>query len=118
MPTQHPAGPTSVEVIRDTSETPPADRPTGGSEGVPEVAAEIALTVAPDGTLRTLYDERLDLTSLGPVTIERASHVEPTPGGLWTADLSPVGGPVLGPFSMRSVALTAEAIWIEAHVLS
>ena len=80
-----------------------------------------ALTIDPSGTVRCLYDERFAppvLASLGPLTIERASHVEPTSDGRWTADLSPVGGPLLGPFNLRSEALAAEAAWIDAHVLS
>jgi hypothetical protein len=43
--------------------------------------------------------------------------VEPTLDGRWTADLAPVHGPVLGPFSSRSEALTAERHWLEAHWL-
>ena len=30
------------------------------------------------------------------------SHVEPVTGGQWVADMKPVDGPLLGPFSMRS----------------
>lgn len=42
--------------------------------------------------------------------VERASHVEPTPQGTWTAEM--VAGPVLGPFSTRSEALDAERAWL------
>ena len=69
------------------------------------------------GTLRCLYTEELDLDALGELSIRRASHVEPTDGGGWTADLSPVGGPVLGPFATRSAALPAEIAWLEEHML-
>ena len=41
----------------------------------------------------------------------------PTPDGRWTADMTPVGGPVLGPFDRRSEALEAEHAWLEAHWL-
>jgi hypothetical protein len=75
------------------------------------------LVVTPAGMVRGLYDERLDLTALGPLAITRASHVEPTPDGRWTADLRPVAGPVLGPFVNRSAALDAERNWLEAHWL-
>ena len=78
----------------------------------------MALVVGPDGTLQTLYAEQFDLTPLGSLTIQRASHVEPTASGCWMADLSPVGGPVLGPFAKRSDALSAEVRWIDANVLS
>ena len=75
------------------------------------------LIVAPNGTVRCLYDETLDLSALGRLTITRGSQVEPTAGGLWTADLSPVGGPLLGPFPDRSTALAAERRWLERHWL-
>jgi hypothetical protein len=74
------------------------------------------LFIAPTGQVRCLYGEELDLTSLGPLTIRRASHVEPTDGGRWTADLSPIGGPSLGPFGKRRQALAAEARWIEGRL--
>ena len=76
------------------------------------------LVVAPDGTVQAIYDETLDLALLGRLSIRRASHVEPTPEGRWQADLSPVSGPVLGPFDHRSEALEAEHVWLEEHWLS
>ena len=75
------------------------------------------LTIQPGGVVRCLYAETIDLATLGPMAIERASHVEPTPSGQWLADLSPVKGPVLGPFSQRSQALAAEAAWLHSHWL-
>ena len=75
------------------------------------------LVVQADGSLRCLYDETFDLSPLGQVTIRRASHVEPTDQGQWQADLSPVDGPVLGPFILRSEALTAEVDWLRRHWL-
>jgi hypothetical protein len=75
------------------------------------------LIVQADGSLRCLYDETVDLSAVGQVTIRRASHVEPTEQGQWQADLSPVGGPVLGPFMLRSEALAAEVEWLRRHWL-
>lgn len=69
--------------------------------------------IEPDGTLVTVYNETIDLDGIGAAKVSRASHVEPTPDGQWTADLGPVGGPVLGPFDLRSQALTAEVAWLE-----
>lgn len=61
------------------------------------------------GVVRGIYDDALaPLLSIGRATINRASHVEPTRDGKWTADLSPVNGPVLGPFNSRAAALEAE----------
>jgi hypothetical protein len=75
------------------------------------------LVVDPGGTVRCLYSEEIDLTALGSPTITRASHVEPNQNGSWTADLSPVGGPLLGPYPLRSEALAAERRWLTAHRL-
>ncbi len=74
--------------------------------------------VEPDGTVATVYTEAIDLTEIGRASITRASHVEPTPDGAWTADLSPVGGPVLGQYALRSEALAAEVAWLEAWLAS
>lgn len=71
--------------------------------------------VSPLGTVHTVYDETLDLRGLGPVSIRRASTVEPDDAGQWWADLSPVNGPKLGPFPLRSDALSAERTWLDAH---
>lgn len=78
----------------------------------------MSLLIRPGGTITTIYDESIDLATLGSLTIRRASHVEPNHEGLWTADLSPLEGPVLGPFPTRSEALDAERDWIETHWLS
>ena len=58
------------------------------------------------------------LLALGPAAIRRASHVEPTPDGRWTADLGPMDGPVLGPFTTRAAALDAEQVWLVHHFAS
>ena len=75
------------------------------------------LVVTTGGAVRCLYGESIDLTALGRLEIDRASHVEPTPDGRWTADLQPLNGPALGPFARRSDALVAEHAWLEAHWL-
>ena len=76
------------------------------------------LLIAPNGSIRCVYDEQLDLSNLGRLLIQRGSHVEPTADGQWTVDLSPVSGPPLGPFSTRSEALAAECLWLETHWLT
>ena len=73
------------------------------------------LVVDPSGRVRCVYDEAIDLAAIGPLSIARASHVEPDATGRWVADLAPVGGPALGPFAVRSEALAAERAWLEAH---
>ena len=76
------------------------------------------LVILTDGTARCVYAEAIDLHALGDPTVWRASHVEPDDRGWWRADLSPVGGPVLGPFDRRSDALAAEAAWLDRHWLA
>ena len=75
------------------------------------------LVIAADGAVRCVYDEALDLAAFGRLSIRRASHVEPDGHGSWYADLSPVSGPVLGPFGRRTEALEAEQTWLEVHWL-
>ena len=74
------------------------------------------LVVHPDGCVHCVYGEQMQLSSLGLVSISRASHVEPTQEGLWFADLSPVGGPRLDGFRRRSEALDAERRWLESKL--
>lgn len=75
------------------------------------------LHISTGGIVRCIYGEVLELSALGHASIRRASHVEPTADGRWTADLRPVNGPVLGPFSRRSDALAAEHRWLLDHWL-
>ncbi|WLD15106.1 hypothetical protein [Planctellipticum variicoloris] len=75
------------------------------------------LLIEATGTVRCVFDEAIHLNRLGRLSIRRGSHVEPTPDGQWMADLSPVQGPLLGPFPSRSAALTAEVTWLQEHWL-
>lgn len=70
------------------------------------------------GVAKFIYSDELSdaLKNLGEVRIQRASHVEPNASGKWTADMSPMGGPVLGPFGTRSKALKEEVKWLENHL--
>src|SRR5262245_45814572 len=70
------------------------------------------------GQVHGLYTEMLDLSALGPLSVKRASHVEPDAAGQWRADLAPLNGPNLGPFGRRSEALAAEVQWLEDHWLT
>jgi hypothetical protein len=71
--------------------------------------------ISPKGVITTIYsDDLAPLLAKGKVAIRRASHVEPSATGSgWTADLAPVGGPVLGPFPLRQEALDAEVRWLD-----
>jgi len=75
------------------------------------------LIITPGGAVRCVYSEEIDLQTLGSPAITRASHVEPDQQGRWVADLSPIDGPILGPFDLRSEALAAEHAWLEIHWL-
>ena len=76
------------------------------------------LYISASGECTAIYDESLDLHTIGRLEISRASHVEPTADGQWTADLSPVHGPLLGPFATRSQALAAEVAWLDESLLN
>ena len=75
------------------------------------------IIITPAGTARCIYTEDIDLSAIGNPVITRASHVEPDQQGRWLADMSPVGGKLLGPYELRSEALVAEQAWLEAHWL-
>ena len=70
--------------------------------------------INPDGEIEFIYDDALaPLSALGTMQVKRASHVEPAgPGCSWTADMLPIGGPVLGPFATRAEALREETDWL------
>lgn len=75
----------------------------------------------PDGRMQYISsDEAAKLAEvLGEITTRRASYVEPGPGGVWFADLSPMGGPTFGPFpaSQKEAALKAEYEWLRENWL-
>ncbi len=76
------------------------------------------LLIRSSGEIQAVYSEELDLGVLGPRSIARASHVEPDETGKWLADLSPVNGRTLGPFTLRSQAIEAEIAWLTEHLLT
>ena len=72
------------------------------------------LTISQAGVVSFIWNDALaELRNEGHCSIRRASHVEPTEDARWTADMAPVGGPVLGPFDTRTAALDAEHVWLE-----
>ena len=75
------------------------------------------LVISCIGHVRCIYTDELSLSDLGELSISRASHVEPDSVGRWRADLSPVGGPLLGPFVKRTEALAAEVEWLRKNWL-
>jgi hypothetical protein len=77
----------------------------------------LQIVVLPDGTVKCVYSEEINLSSLGTLSIQRGSHVEPNEAGQWLCDLSPVHGPAIGPFANRSEALAAEQTWLAEHWL-
>ncbi len=77
----------------------------------------VQILITPQGQSRMVYDDLVDLNGVGEIAVKRASHVEPNKAGCWTADLNPVGGPILGPFDKRSEALAAEVAWLHRNWL-
>ncbi len=78
----------------------------------------LPMSVQSNGQIRCVYDETIELSTLGELSIQRGSHVEPDAHGRWSVDLSPVNGPSLGPFRLRSQALEAEHQWLVLHWLN
>ena len=76
------------------------------------------LIIHSDGTINCIYAEAIPIQAIGSLTIQRASHVEPNDDGEWIADMSPVKGPLLGPFANRSKALEAETLWLRNNLLN
>jgi hypothetical protein len=77
-----------------------------------------SLIFSTDGSVRAIYSDKAAelMREVGVLTIRRASMVEPTADGQWTADLTPVGGPAcLGPYVTRREALDAELDWLEMN---
>lgn len=73
---------------------------------------------AETGVVLAIYDDVLaDFITDNDSSVRRASHVEPVPGG-WSADLSPVNGPTLGPFTLRQEALDAEVEWLKENIIN
>jgi len=85
--------------------------------------SDLDLYIEDDGTMQFVYSDDMAglLGGLGDATTRRASHVEPCGTG-WSADMSPVGGPVLldngRPFSTREAALKAELAWLDSTMTS
>lgn len=78
----------------------------------------VVVKVDTDGTLHFIWSDKLiELLETGRGEVRRASHVEPTDRGLWGADLSPVDGPLLGPFRTRREALDAEVAWLKENYM-
>lgn len=83
-------------------------------------SADHLLVMRTDGTVEGVYDDAMIpvLSALGRPLIRRAGHVEEDGFTIgWQADLSPIGGPVLGPFASRRAALEAERDWLEAVLI-
>jgi hypothetical protein len=76
-----------------------------------KVSMEIQIRVSGDQVRFIYSDDLKGFMEHGEAKTARASHVEPS-GNMWVADLSPVNGPKLGPFTKRAEALTAEVMWL------
>ena len=70
------------------------------------------LIIGLGGVVRMIYSELVEPHAFGEPAIARGSHVEPDQNGFWWADLTPVNGPRLGPYQMRSKAIAAEIAWL------
>lgn len=82
---------------------------------------EYSVFILPDGTIRFIYDDSLKwLSSESNIFLKRASHIEANVNDNkveWFADLSPVNGPLLGPFASREESIEAEKHWLHKYHL-
>ncbi len=77
-----------------------------------------SINIAPDGTVRFIYDDTLrPILEGGVSTIQRASFLIQQTDGQWLANLEPVNGPILGPFPSRELAIEGERDWINTNWL-
>jgi hypothetical protein len=75
----------------------------------------VSITIQGDRMMFIYSDALAPLLDEGTATVQRVSHVEPLcidGRHGWTADMTPVDGPVLGPFRTRAEALDAERVWL------
>jgi hypothetical protein len=80
-----------------------------------QTTEEIQIVISRD-LIRFVHEDDLAAAmQVGKATTRRASHVEPSHYG-WIADLRPVDGPLLGPFSRRDSALQAEVLWLRENL--
>ncbi len=82
-----------------------------------QVGETAELIIGLGGNVRMIYSDLVEPHAFGEPTIERGSHVEPDQNGFWWADLTPVNGPRLGPYHMRSNAIEAEIAWLKEYWL-
>lgn len=70
-----------------------------------------------EGHIKHIYNEAIDLSSIGDMQIKRASVVDPENNGMWSVDLSLSGGKKIEGFVKRSDALKYEIDYIEQNIL-
>ena len=75
------------------------------------------IIISTSGEVSCIYTESIELKNIGRLTIRRGSHVEPDAVGKWIVNMSPINGPQLGPFDVRSKAISAEILWLEHNWL-
>jgi hypothetical protein len=70
-----------------------------------------------NGEIKYLYNETINLNSLGEADIQRASYVEPS-DDKWYVDFSPIGeDKIIKGFGTRSEAIKYEIKYIENNIL-
>lgn len=69
------------------------------------------------GEVVFIFEDHHPMMELGPATIQRASHVEPTEDAMWQADMKPMGGPKLMPTTSREQSLLLERAWLQRNTL-
>lgn len=80
-----------------------------------QTTEEIQIVISGDRIRFVHEDDLAAAMKVGKAATRRASHIESSDDG-WIADLRPVDGPLLGPFSRRDSALQAEVRWLRENL--
>ena len=77
--------------------------------------AELIVQIAPDGNTKSLYSDKLDMRTLGHMTVERASQIEwDEARQTWFVQFP--DGAVLRDFKTRDEALACEILTLQSKM--
>lgn len=76
-----------------------------------------AIRINTNGDIIFIHEDNHTCSSLGKLSIYRASNVEPTEDACWVADMKPLGGPKLPETELRSQSIELEREWIGRNII-
>lgn len=94
-----------------------SDELTAMTEGLGDQTIRRASNVEPTDELSQRARDAVwtQLFPAGLPCLDDSGPDDVVPPNKWWADMHPVGGPVLGPFDTRQMALTEEVAWLREH---